>query len=139
MATDPCYRGAMAQVKIYGLKSHLSDKRSVLSNAIHACVMEVLGLPETKRAHRFFQLAEEDFFMPEGRSTAYTILEIVLMSGRAKETKKRLVRRLYEELEAKAKLSPVDLEICLIESPPENWGFRGVHGDEAELPYAVRR
>jgi phenylpyruvate tautomerase PptA (4-oxalocrotonate tautomerase family) len=129
----------MSQVKFFGLRESLNDKKRDISDAVHAVVMEVLGLPATKRAHRFFPLEEADFFMPEARSSSYLIVEIMMMSGRTKETRKRLVRRLYEALESRAGISAVDLEICIIESPPENWGFRGLHGDEAQLPYKVQR
>lgn len=129
----------MSQIKFYGLRASLEGKRKLISDATHGVVMEVLGLPAGKRAHRFIALEEEDFFMPEGRSSAYLIVEIMMMTGRTTETRKRLVRRLYEELGKSPGLSPVDVEVCIIESAPENWGFRGMHGDEASLPYEVRR
>ena len=129
----------MSQVKFYGLRESLEGRKAQISDAVHAVVMEVLGLPASKRAHRFFPLDEEDFFMPEGRTAAYLIIEILMMTGRTTETRKRLVRRLYEELERSVGLAPVDVEICILESLPENWGFRGIHGDEAALPYEVRR
>jgi hypothetical protein len=31
-----------------------------------------------------------------------------------------------------------DVEIVIYEAPAENWGFRGLHGDEAALSYKVR-
>ena len=34
-------------------------------------------------------------------------------------------------------LSVEDLEIIIIESPPQNWGIRGVSGDELSLDYRV--
>jgi phenylpyruvate tautomerase PptA (4-oxalocrotonate tautomerase family) len=129
----------MSQVKIYGLARRLAGRKQLISDAVHGVVMEVLGLPPGKRAHRFFPLAEDDFFIPDGRSDSYVIIEVLMISGRTQETRKRLVRRIYEELEKCAGLSPVDVEICILESPPENWGFRGLHGDEATLPYEVRR
>jgi len=128
----------MAQVKVYGVRERLVPRRAAVSACIHACVMDVLGLPEGKRAHRFFPLAAEDFLMPEGRTLDYTIVEVTMMSGRSVETRKRLIRALFERFEVELGIRPVDLEICLIESPPENWGFRGLHGDEAELGYRVR-
>jgi len=129
----------MAQVKFFGRRSALEPRRQALSQTVHGVVMEVLGLPPGKRAHRFFPLDDADFVMPEGRSPAYTIIEVLMMSGRTVETRKRLVRRLFDALERELGLLPQDVEICLIESPPENWGFRGLHGDEAALPYDVRR
>jgi len=129
----------VAQVKVFGLAESLVGKKQAISDALHGVVMDVLGLPLSKRAHRFFPLQDDDFFMPAGRSPSYLIVEILMMSGRTVETRKRLVRSLYETFESSLGISPVDLEICLIESPPENWGFRGLHGDEAILPYDVRR
>jgi len=128
----------MAQVKIFGVAERLTPRRAALSDVIHACVVEVLGLPAGKRAHRFFPLAAEDFFMPADRSADYTIIELCMMSGRSVETRKRLVRSLFDRVHADLGITPQDLEVCILESPPENWGFRGLHGDEAQLGYAVR-
>ena len=35
-------------------------------------------------------------------------------------------------------IAPQDVEICIQESPACNWGFRGLHGDEATLNYFVK-
>lgn len=128
----------MSQIKIFGVAERLIPRRRALSDAIHHCIVEVLGLPPGKRAHRFFPLEEGNFFMPEDRSLDYTILEIAMMSGRTVETKKRLVRALFEKIHAQVGITPHDLEICIMESPPENWGFRGFCGDEVQLNYKVQ-
>jgi phenylpyruvate tautomerase PptA (4-oxalocrotonate tautomerase family) len=127
----------MAQVKIFGVAEPLRAKRRLISDTIHACIVDVLKLPEDKRAHRFFPLEKEDFFMPADRSSSYTIVELTVMSGRRKETKKALIRSLFDRLEKDVGISPQDLEICIVEAPPENWGFRGFHGDEVKLDYVV--
>ena len=127
----------MSQIKIYGLKSNLGQNRQKLSDTIHACVMEALGLPEDKRAHRFFPLEKEDFYMPDGRSEAYTILEISMIQGRSREAKKKLIRLLFDRIRDEVGIAHQDIEICIYESPPENWGFRGFHGDEVALNYKI--
>lgn len=76
--------------------------------------------------------------MPEGRSDNYTIVEILMMQGRSKETKKRLIKIVFERLKRDAGIAEQDIEITILEAAPENWGFRGLHGDEASLPYDVR-
>ncbi len=126
-------------MKFFGLRTSLQGKKQAISDATHGAIMEVLGLPAGKRAHRFFPLEREDFFMPEGRSDAYLIVEVMMMSGRTSQTRKALVRRLYDVLLESVGLNAVDVEICIVESAPENWGFRGIHGDEAQLPYQVNR
>ena len=127
----------MSQIKIYGLGCRLAPIRDQLSNVIHSCVMDALGMPKDKRAHRFIALAKEDFIMPGGRTEAYTIIEISMIEGRTSETKKKLIRLLFDRIQEQISISHMDLEICIYESPACNWGFRGMHGDEIELNYKI--
>jgi len=125
-------------IRIYGLDAQLGAIRARMSTEIHACMMEVLGLPHGKRAHRFIRLQPEDFVVPEGRSERYTVLEINLMEGRSPETRRRLIKALFARFEKALGIAPVDLEITLFESPGCNWGFRGLVGDEAQLSYEIQ-
>ncbi|MBN8824678.1 MULTISPECIES: tautomerase family protein [unclassified Spirosoma] len=127
----------MSQVKIYGVREHLLPIREVLSDTIHACVVEALQFPENKRAHRFFYLDKDDFFRPATASERYIILEFMMIEGRTVDTKKRLIRLLYERVCTQLNLPLTDLEICILESPAHNWGFRGMTGDEITLNYKV--
>ena len=127
----------MAQVKIYGIKEHLIPIRGVLSETIHECVMEALQFPRDKRAHRFFPMDKENMLYPEGRSDAYTIIEISMIEGRTVETKKKLVRLLFGKIMDQVGIGYQDIEICIYESPACNWGFRGMHGDEVQLNYKI--
>jgi 4-oxalocrotonate tautomerase family enzyme len=128
----------VGQVKIYGLRQHLTTEfKPKLSDVIHSCVVEALQFPPDKRAHRFFPLDAEDFYYPEGRSTRYTIVEIYLMEGRSVETKKRLIRLLGDRTQKELGFAPADLEVMIIESPKSHWGFRGQLGDEISLNYKV--
>lgn len=127
----------MSQIKIYGLKTHLTNVRTDLSNAIHQCVVEVLKLPENKRFHRFIGLEEEDFIFPEDRSDTYIIIEIMMIEGRTDATKKQLIQRLFQEINAQVGILVDDIEICMVESPPVNWGFRGKTGDKVNISYKV--
>jgi phenylpyruvate tautomerase PptA (4-oxalocrotonate tautomerase family) len=125
-------------ILIYGVAERLDPIKTRLSDAIHGCMRAVLGLPEDKRAHRFFPLRREDFYYPGGRSDAYTVIEINLIAGRTEQTKKALIMRLFAALEAEVHLAPVDVEITIHEQPAHCWGFRGMTGDEARLSYEVK-
>ena len=81
----------MSQIKVYALREHLIKLREPLSDVVHSCIMDVLGLPKDKRAHRFFHLDRQDFYMPEGRTDAYTIFVVSMISGKNKETKRKLI------------------------------------------------
>ena len=127
----------MSQIKVYGVDEYLAPVREKLSEVIHSCVMDALGMPEDKRAHRFIMLDKQNFLMPGGRSDAYTIIEISMIEGRTSETKKKLIRLLFDRIQEHVGIAHMDLEICIYESPACNWGFRGMHGDEIKLNYEI--
>ncbi|HEU4655478.1 MAG TPA: tautomerase family protein [Steroidobacteraceae bacterium] len=127
----------MSQVKVYGLREHLDAIKAQLSDAIHSCVVEALNFPVDKRAHRFFPMDASDFYYPASASPKYTIIEISMFEGRAVETKKQLIRLLFERVGQQCARQPNEIEITITETPRHNWGFRGKPGDEIGLPYKV--
>ena len=129
----------MAQVKIYGIAERLNPVKAAMSQAIHSCVVDALKFPVDKRAHRFFPMAREDFYIPggQGRTDAYTIIEISMFEGRTAEAKRTLIRLLFQRLLSDVGLAPADVEITITETPKQNWGFRGQPGDEVSLSYKV--
>ncbi|GAB3979228.1 tautomerase family protein [Spirosoma terrae] len=127
----------MSQVKLYGVREQLLPIRERLSDVVHSCVVDALQFPANKRAHRFFYLDKDDFYWPETASERYVILEFMMMEGRTVETKKRLIHLLYERVCEQLDLAVTDLEICILESPAHNWGFRGMTGDEIQLNYTI--
>ncbi|GAB3451833.1 tautomerase family protein [Kineococcus endophyticus] len=127
----------MAQVKVHGRADVLRPVRRELSDLLHRAAVDVLGLPEDKRFHRFFPMDPEDFPTPAGRSHRYTVVEVLLFPGRSVATKKAFLRRLFADARSQLGLEPVDLEIVLVEIPRHDWGIRGLPGDELDLSYRV--
>ena len=127
----------MSQIKIYGIASQLNPIKARLSDVIHSCVVDALQYPADKRAHRFFPLDPSDFYSPAGRTNRYTIIEISMFEGRTVETKKNLIRLLFERIQAEFGISLQDIEITITETPKHNWGIRGLPGDEVGLNYKV--
>jgi len=124
-------------IKIYGIKEKLGPVTKKLSDTISSCMADALKFPENKRAHRFFMLGKHEFYYPEGRTEAYTVIEISMIQGRSKESKKNLIKLLFQRIENHVGITPNDLEITISESPAHNWGFRGMTGDEAHLGYKI--
>lgn len=125
-------------IVIYGIKEHINPIKQQLSDLLQLCLNRELGLPDDKRAHRFVPLDKKDFFFPQGRTEAYTVIEINMMEGRTVETKKRLIKTIFNEAERQLGLSPIDIEITIKEQPSHCWGFRGMTGDEAQdLKYKI--
>ena len=125
-------------IVVYGIKEKLDPIKAMLSDVIHGCMQSVLGIPASKRAHRFVPLEKEDFYYPGGRSDAYTVIEINMMAGRKPETQKALIKSLFQEIENQLCIAPIDIEITIKEQAPYQWGFRGITGDEAsDLNYKI--
>ncbi len=125
-------------ILIYGIKESLNPIKAQLSDVIHGCMQSVLGMPEDKRAHRFFPMEQTDFYSPGGRSNAYTVIEINMMAGRKIETQKKLIKCLFTEIESQLSIPPIDIEVIIKEQAPHQWGFRGMTGDEVnDLKYKV--
>ena len=82
-------------------------------------------------------LEDSDFIFPDDRSEKYKVIEISMFEGRSVETKKNLIRLLYQNLEQEAGMAGVDVEIIIYETSKCNWGIRGFPGDELELNYKV--
>ena len=127
----------MAHFKIYGREEHLREHHARISELVHGAAVRALQLPSDKRFHRFLPLAVWQLVAPIDRSERYTIIEVYMFSGRSKEVRKALLRALMDDLSSGLAISPMDIEITIFESPRENWGIRGQHGDELALNYTV--
>lgn len=127
----------MAQFKIYGHADFIRGHAERLSAAIHRASVSALGLPESKRFHRFLPIEHGLFLTPKDRSGRYMIIECVLFAGRSVDTKKAFYRRLLAELADDPGVDVQDVEMTFIETPRHDWLIRGVPGDELELNYTV--
>jgi 4-oxalocrotonate tautomerase family enzyme len=125
------------QIKIYGLKTNLDNIKQHLSQTIHSTLVETVSIRKDKKYHRFISLDKEDMLFPEEKSYQYIIIEIIMIQGRTTETKKNLIKSLFENINKDLNISMDDIEICIIESQASNWGLRGMTGDEIKLNYKV--
>ncbi|BDZ43272.1 tautomerase [Paraoerskovia sediminicola] len=126
----------MVQVKVYGSRAVWGERRAQVSDALHAALVRTWGIPEEKRFHRFLLLEDGDLVAPS-RSEAYLVVEVVCFAGRSVEAKRALVRAVFDEVAPALGLTPGDVELVVLEAPPESWGIRGTSGDELALTYRV--
>lgn len=129
----------MAQILVYGLRSHLDAHRRAISDALHACAVDVFALPRDKRFHRFISLEPADFIYPADRTERYTIIEVHMFEGRSVETKKQFIGAVFERMQHMCGIAPHDVELTMLETPRHNWGIRGLPGDELVLSYTVTK
>ncbi len=129
----------MSQFVVHGRRAVLAPLRATVSEVLHDAAVAVLGLPADKRFHRFVLMDDEDFPTPPHRSERYTIVEVMMFSGRTLATKKAFYAALFAGFESRLGITPDDLEIHLLETPRHDWGIRGQAGDDLALPYEVER
>lgn len=127
----------MGQIKIYGLASKLNISKAKMSDVVHSCIVEAFKFPSDKRFHRFFPMERENFYFASGRSDNYTIIEISIFEGRTTEAKKELIYLIYNRFKTELEIDKDDIELTIFETPKQNWGIRGLPGDELLLNYNV--
>ena len=101
----------MPQIKIYGLKNNLDKIKIELSTIIHNCVIKILCFPKEKKYHRFISFNEDDMIFPDTKSDSYIIIEILMIAGREVETKKALIKELFEQIHKGLDISKIDIEM----------------------------
>lgn len=127
----------MAQFKIYGHRAFMEHAHQSISDAIHTASVTALGLPQSKRFHRFLPLEPWQFVAPPDRSHRYLIIEIMMFEGRPEATIKAFYRQVLDNLQGDCGIAANDIELVITESPRRNWLIRGLPGDELELTYRV--
>jgi phenylpyruvate tautomerase PptA (4-oxalocrotonate tautomerase family) len=127
----------MVQVKIYGLKTPLMAHADLLSAAIHNAVVEALIYSPEKKFHRLIGLEKSEFIYPADRTENYIIIEVSMFEGRSIEAKKSLISLIFANIKREVGIEPQDIEITINETPKQNWGIRGLCGDELALGYKV--
>lgn len=127
----------MGQIKIYGLASKLNISKAKMSDVIHSCVVDAFKFPMDKRFHRFFPMERENFYFAPLRTDNYTIIEISIFEGRSTDAKKELISLIYNRFKTELEIDKDDIELTIFETPKQNWGIRGLPGDELLLNYNV--
>ena len=114
----------MPLVKVSLLKGKSKEEKEALLDAIHAALIEAFKIPENDRNQRIFEFEPENFDIPEGKTSNYTLIEIVAFPGRSLDAKRKLYQTIVQNLK-ELDIQPSDLLIVLKEPPLDNWGVRG--------------
>ncbi len=112
----------MPLIKIEVEKGKYTDVLPGMRDSIMDCVVESLHLPSKDRNIRIIEYPGQFFRM----KPPYEILiEIMMFSGRTKETKKKLYESVVEKCQTEFGIEKEKIFIVVNEQPPENWGVRG--------------
>ena len=115
--------------KIYMRTGSTPEHKLAISEAIHASLVDVLGIPDDDKYHVFHEMADENLisapvaFGLERRREAIFIQ--TYFGKRPEETLRALYAALVENLQRLAGLETRDIYINVVESPSPNWWADG--------------
>jgi phenylpyruvate tautomerase PptA (4-oxalocrotonate tautomerase family) len=128
----------MPNTRIEVKRGWIGEQRAAVIEAVHAAMVEAIGIPEHDRALRLIEHDPADFSAPPDKSDKYTLVEITLFAGRSADAKRKLYRAIVRNLSALG-IPPMDIKTVLIEAPLENWGIRGGKAaSEVDLGFEVK-
>jgi phenylpyruvate tautomerase PptA (4-oxalocrotonate tautomerase family) len=112
-------------VKIEIRKGFASEYKKAIFDGVHRALVDALGIPDSDRFQRIYELDKEDFECPPDRSQAVTMIQITMFPGRSFDAKKKLYQYIVHNLGENPGIDGNDIMIILLEPPMENWGIRG--------------
>lgn len=119
-------------------KGRDSAQKLALLEAVQGAIAGALKLPPLDRYIRLAEHGRDEWLLPEGKSEAFTLVEIALFEGRTPETKGALYAAIVDALEPLG-VPRNDVFIRLMEQPRENFGIRGgQRADLLDLGYPVK-
>ena len=120
----------MPMLKVYLRKGSTAEHKRAVSDAIHATLMEVLGIPSDDKYHVFHELDADDLitvsesFGVERRPERMIFVQFYF-GPRPKETLHLLFERVAEAITSATDLELRDVALNVIESPSPNWWISG--------------
>jgi phenylpyruvate tautomerase PptA (4-oxalocrotonate tautomerase family) len=127
----------MPLVKVSLLKGKSKEEKEALLDAIHAALIEAFKIPENDRNQRIFEFEPENFEIPEGKTSNYTLIEMDVFLGRSIEAKRKLYQTIVQNLQ-RLKFQASDVLIVLNEPQLDNWSVRGgVPASEIDLGFRI--
>jgi 4-oxalocrotonate tautomerase family enzyme len=125
----------MPVVKIELAKGKSKEFKRIFMDAVHESMVETLKIPANDKNIRLMDYDADCF---DTKPPYQYFIEIIMFSGRTKETKSKLFRSLVDKLHDKLNIDPQSVFIVINEQPTENWGIRGgISASDVQLDFTV--
>jgi phenylpyruvate tautomerase PptA (4-oxalocrotonate tautomerase family) len=89
----------MPLVKISLCKGRSREEKKALLDAVHSALVNAFEIPEADRNQRLVEIEPENFKYPEGKTSNYTVIEMVVFPGRSLAAKRKLYKNIVENLQ----------------------------------------
>ncbi len=128
----------MPLVKISLRKGKSPDYKRALSDSVHTALVLAFLIPDHERMQQIFELEEDHFEIPPGKTSQFVVIEIIAFLGRSFSAKKKLYAGIVKNLGQSPGIDGEDILIILHEPPTENWGIHGGKlASEADLGFRI--
>jgi hypothetical protein len=118
--------------------SWLEGKQTAFLDAVHQAVVQALGTPNDESLARLIEHPADSYLTPRSTGERFTRIEIVLFEGRSLDAKRELYRTVVENLRS-FDIPPADVKVVLLETSPQNVGFRGGQAAcDVDLGYSIQ-
>jgi phenylpyruvate tautomerase PptA (4-oxalocrotonate tautomerase family) len=125
----------MPIVKIEVKKGYPESFLRTLMDCVHESMVDCLKIPAKDRNIRVMEYRKELF---DAKEPYEIFIEILLFSGRTKETKSILYKTIVATLQQSLAIDPLSVFIFMNEQPMENWGVRGgMNASDISLGFKV--
>lgn len=115
----------MPLVRIEILVGKSKEYRKQLLEGVHQALCRSLGIEDSDRFQRLYELPAENFERSESKTDKFTMIEITMFPGRTKEQKAVMYAAIVEELKNRLNIEAADIFIVINEPSNENWGLAG--------------
>jgi Tautomerase enzyme len=118
--------------------SWLKGKQTAFLDAVHQAVVQALGTPNDEPLARLIEHPAGSYLKPRSAGERFTRIEIVLFEGRSLDAKRELYRTVVENL-CSFDIPPADVKVVLLETTPQNVGFRGGQAAcDVDIGYSIQ-
>jgi hypothetical protein len=116
----------------------LEGKQTAFLEAVHQAVVQALETPDEEPLARLIEHRVDSYLTPRSAGERFTRIEIVLFQGRSIDAKRKLYQAMVQNLRP-FDVPPPDVKVVLLETTPENVGFRGGQAAcDVELGYSTQ-
>ena len=118
----------MPLVRIDLNKSYSSDISKKIGDIVYAAMEQEINVPKDDKfqiitRHESSEINIPDSYLGIKYTPGIIIIQITLNGGRSVELKKKLYKKIAEELHSKLHIRKEDVFIGLVEVDKENWSF----------------
>ncbi|MEH7051413.1 tautomerase family protein [Bacillus pseudomycoides] len=104
--------------------SHRHQVKKLIAFTVREILKDVFKVPANDGPVKYFEINENDWFIPDGWKKEKVFIELLILPGRKKETKAKLLKEITEQVSNILKINKNAIIITIHEPLLDNWGLK---------------